>query len=127
MENRTVELRVPATEDMMLVIRLATSGVLLRAGLTLDNVDDVKMAVEEAANCLVRYSGCGSVEIRYELGAKLLKVTLAGDCCRCGGFPRTPDELATIRYILESMVDSVKLAGRDDGLTHIELCKNLPE
>ena len=48
-----VELKLPAEQNMMLVMRLTTAGVVARAGLTVDRMEDVKMAVEEACNCLI--------------------------------------------------------------------------
>ena len=51
--KEAVELSVPASRDMMLVLRLTTAGVIARASLTVDRMDDVKMAVEEACNCLI--------------------------------------------------------------------------
>ena len=49
--KEAVELKVPAEQNMMLVLRLTTAGVVARAGLTVDRMDDVKMAVEEACSC----------------------------------------------------------------------------
>ena len=40
-----VELKLPAEQNMMLVMRLTTAGVVARAGLTVDRMEDVKMAV----------------------------------------------------------------------------------
>ena len=48
-----VELSFPSDKSMMLVLRLTAAGVLARAGLTVDVMDDVKLAVEEACNCLI--------------------------------------------------------------------------
>ena len=53
MQNRTVELSVPAHRDMMLVLRLTTAGVVARAGLGVDRINDVKMAVEEACALII--------------------------------------------------------------------------
>ena len=36
-----VELKLPAEQSMMLVLRLTTAGVVTRAGLTVDRMDDV--------------------------------------------------------------------------------------
>ena len=44
--NKTVDLLVAAQKEMMLIVRMTTLGVLARAGLTLDDMDDMKMAVD---------------------------------------------------------------------------------
>ena len=46
MLKEPVELKLPARQEMMLVLRLTTAGVIARAGLTVDRMDDVKLAVE---------------------------------------------------------------------------------
>ena len=51
--NTPVELKVAADPGMMLVIRLTTAGVVTRAGLTIDAMDNLKIATEEACNCLI--------------------------------------------------------------------------
>lgn len=125
METKTVRLSVPGQNEMMLLVRLTTLGVLARANLTLDAADDVKMAVEEAAACLIRLSRCSSVDIRYEIEAQRLRIQLSGESCAACWQGQTPDELGTIRYILESMVDEVKLSGTETGRSTIELIKRL--
>ncbi len=125
MEARNILLTVPANDAMMLVIRLTTSGVLMRSGLTLDAIDDVKMAVEEAAACLIKFASCSGVHICYAPDDDELHIRLEGERCCKSEITATPGELNTIRYILESMVDRVRLSGCDSGLTTIELFKTL--
>ena len=48
-----IELILPADSNLMLVIRLAAAGVIARAGVTVDRMDELKMAVEEACSCLM--------------------------------------------------------------------------
>lgn len=48
-----VELVVAADAESMLIVRLTAAGVLARAGSTLDKMDSLKSAVEEACTCLV--------------------------------------------------------------------------
>lgn len=123
---KTVELTVPAENEMMICVRLTTSGVVSRVrNLTLDAAEDVKMAVEEACICLIKFSGCNLLSISYEIGASQLQVNVQAECH--GMTPQCPsaDELQTIRFILESFVDGVKLCGKDEGLTRITLQKTL--
>lgn len=52
-ENNSIELILPADRNLMLVIRLTAAGVIARAGITVDRMDELKMAVEEACSCLL--------------------------------------------------------------------------
>ncbi|HCA46455.1 MAG TPA: anti-sigma B factor RsbW, partial [Armatimonadetes bacterium] len=44
----TVKIVLPSRPEYLLVARLATSGVGLRAELTVDDIEDLKVAVAEA-------------------------------------------------------------------------------
>lgn len=48
MNGNTVDLHIPGGESMRLVARLATVGYIASAGLTLDEAEDMKIAVAEA-------------------------------------------------------------------------------
>ena len=48
MNSNTVDLHIPGGESMRLVARLATVGYIASAGLTLDEAEDMKIAVAEA-------------------------------------------------------------------------------
>ena len=118
-----IELNVPAQERMMMCVRLTTSGVLARTDLTLDALEDTRLAVEEACNCLMQFSGCDTLNVCYDLEKGRVAVNVrAKDRCHAKDAPNE-DELYTIRCILLSMVDEVQLSGQSDGITDIQLIK----
>ena len=123
-----IELTVPADRRMMIVIRLTTSGVVARAGLTLDAVEDLKMAVEEACVCLIRHSNCAFVRLSYCIGDGEVSVSVRGEGCgatdRVG--PHSGEEIEIIRCILESMADGVSITERNGCIEAIEMRKRLP-
>ena len=114
--NKRIELTLPADSALMLVIRLTAAGVIARAGITVDRMDDLKLAVEEACNCLMsqarrpeRLHVCFDlaegklgmcVEAAYE-DETLTAEAMKGD--------RTEDDIEIERCILESMVDGVEI------------------
>lgn len=120
-----IQLRIPAEERMMMIIRLTTAGVVARANLTLDAAEDVKLAAEEAAGCLIRFSGCESLCLDYRITGAEMTINLRAECRRSKPLEQGTDELNTVRFILESMVDRVQLSGQEFGLTGIELTKQL--
>ena len=126
MEGCMIELTVPSAHYMMLVIRLTTSGVLARSGLTVDAMEDVKMAAEEACNCLMRSSGCARIHVRYLLEAERFRLHAeAAGCENCANVV-SPDEIDVIRCVLMSMVDDVQLTYEGRRLRGVELVKRLP-
>ena len=52
----TVRLFLPDKPEFLLVARLATSGVGLRAGLTVDDIEDLKVAVAEACTNVINHA-----------------------------------------------------------------------
>jgi serine/threonine-protein kinase RsbW len=125
--QRPIELTLPAESRMLLIIRLITAGVTARAGLTVDAVEDVKMAVEEACNCFLRCACCESLKLSFTTADNVLHIRVevmgrpteyvkpAGDC----------DEVQVIRYILESMMDDAHVIYDGRALSAIEMAKSL--
>ena len=115
-----VELTLPARTSMMLVLRLTTAGVVARAGLTVDRMDDVKLAVEEACSCLIgETAGPERLRLRFEEQDGALRIQVRGE----GGSPSPVGEAEreVVRCILESLVDGVRLDVRDGAIAGAEL------
>lgn len=121
MLKEPVELSLPAQQNMMLVLRLTTAGVIARAGLTVDKMDDVKMAVEEACSCLIgAENGPRRLDVRFVQEESFLKISICGDC-ECGGPVVCEDERTVVSCILESLVDDVKICMREGAVGAIEM------
>ena len=103
-----VELALPARRSMMLVLRLTTAGVVARAGLTVDRMDDVKLAVEEACSSLISEAGGPErLRLRFSEADGALRISVRGE----DGTPAAigADEREVVRCILESLVDGAAL------------------
>ena len=105
-----VELSFPSDKSRMLVLRLTAAGVLARAGLTVDVMDDVKLAVEEACNCLIGQE-CPPDRIlcAFERKDRDLEISVCALGTEVGKCGMEEDELRVVRAILESMVSSVEI------------------
>ncbi|MDO4739556.1 MAG: hypothetical protein Q4A66_02715 [Eubacteriales bacterium] len=126
----TVELSVPAAKEMMLVVRLTTAAVMARVGLSADGMDEMKMAVEEAANCLIQTGCVSSIKLSFVRVPEGVSISLLGvsdECAECTGCDErkkravSADELAVIRCILETMADEVALHEERGCIRAIEL------
>jgi hypothetical protein len=106
---------------------LITAGVTARAGLTVDAVEDVKMAVEEACNCLLRCASCDSLKLKFtsEGGVLHMRVEGMGEATQPHALAGNCDEVQVIRYILESMVDDAHVIYDGSALSAIEMAKSL--
>lgn len=119
MLKEAVELTLPAQQNMMLVLRLTTAGVIARAGLTVDRMDDVKLAVEEACSCLIGAEDAPSrLSLRFSEDESGLRIRVQGECAGCAV---NEDERAVVECILEALVDGVELKLQDDAIEAIEM------
>lgn len=122
-----VDLTVGADSGMMLVIRLTTAGVIARAGLTVDVMDNLKMATEEACNCLIGQEAAPErLFLRFACEDNALRIRISTgecNCCKCGCADET--ELEIVRCVLESLADRVTFDVCDGRIRAIELCANL--
>ena len=124
MLKEPVELKLPAQQNMMLVMRLTTAGVIARAGLTVDRINDVKLAVEEACSCLIQ-AGPKTLCLRFSEDEQGLLIRICGDCACSGAMAE--EELSVVQCILESLVDGVEVRTHGEDVGAISLRVNLPE
>lgn len=61
-----VILRVPAEPTMSRVARLAASGLASLAGCTVDEIEDIKIAVSEVLIALVEHGTGGRIDIQFD-------------------------------------------------------------
>lgn len=93
---------------------MMAAGVASRLGFTLDEVDDLRIAIDELCFCLVGRAGRpGTVEIRYLMSPEGLSVEGTGHFTdRAGEEPR----LSPLSVqILEAVTDECQVEGRPEG------------
>ena len=66
-EARRVELRIPAEPEWVGVARLAAAGIASRLDFSIEDLEDLKLAVAEACNCCIQNGGSGDLRIACEL------------------------------------------------------------
>lgn len=62
-----VRLSVPPEPSMSRVARLAASGLASLAGCTVDEIEDIKIAVSEVLIALIEHGGGARVDLEFEL------------------------------------------------------------
>ena len=74
-----IKLVVPAVSDFISVVRLAISGIASRMNFTIDEVEDIKLAVSEACTNSVRHAydkGVGEIYIDCMLQEETLVISI---------------------------------------------------
>ena len=105
-----VELDVPATAAYVAVVRTATAGLAARFDLTLDRIEDLRIAIDEACTLLIRRpsdSPPDHLSCVFSLAEHSLTVDVTGPDVEL------PDRTAYAWAVLSALVDSLE-SGHED-------------
>lgn len=123
-DSERVVLSVPARGEYARTARLVAAELATRVGMCIDDVDDVRLAVEEAFAYAADRAGAPSVTVAFVLEAgsiELLVGPLPQDCADAEG-GEAGQRYA--RFILESICDEFELLERD-GSCYVRLVKRM--
>jgi serine/threonine-protein kinase RsbW len=117
MRSSDVVLTVPADSSYVCVVRTATSAVCARADFTVDALDDVRLAVDEACALAIADAPAGS-DMTVTLRAEGATVTIDIAAASATGQPVSTTSFAWT--VLTALVDRVQTEVADGSL-HIQL------
>ncbi|MFJ7906254.1 anti-sigma regulatory factor [Kitasatospora sp. NPDC096204] len=101
-----VEVRLPAAGAYLSVLRTATAGLAARLDFTLDEIEDLRIAVDEACAILLQQAVPGSVlSCEFRLVGDSLKVTVSAPTTD-GKAPERDTFAWTVLSALAGEVDS---------------------
>lgn len=104
----TVSVKIPASPAYLQVVRLIAAGLASRLGFNIDEIEDLKIGVDELCAYLTGAQGRrGFLEIDFEVHEGTLKISGSGDF-EAGQKVRT-DLTEFSRMILDTVVDSAAL------------------
>ena len=124
---KKVQLTLPADRSAMVIMRLTTAGVVSYMGMTLDALEDFKMAAEEACNCiLMQQNTYEKINLTFEQFEGGIRLRVEGsDGQGQATQSMASSEVRIIRCILESMVDKVDIKINLSGVQSIAIEKEL--
>ncbi len=106
MSPQTVTLSVPPTPGYLALLRTVVGGCAGREGFTLDQIDDVKMAVDEAAVQLLRSSQGTGISVDVVIQEAALEVHVSADV---KGDTPVIDESSFSWTILQALSDDLRV------------------
>lgn len=124
MSRDSVVLTVPARGEFAKAVRMTAAALVSRLGMSYDEVDDVRMAAEEAFVYAVDSMGDGeSVTLTFQLDDELLELDV---CLGRGGSESGEDAerratLAT--FILDSVCDRYEFTSDETGRRSLRIIK----
>ena len=109
-----VELRIPADSAYLAVLRTATAGLAARLDFTLDDIEDLRIAVDEAcAMVLPQARENSDLTCTFDLAASKLTVAVTAEC----DSPRPPNRDGFAWTVLAALTNEVAAAVDGDKLT----------
>ena len=115
-----IELMLPPDTRLVRVARLVASGVATTAGFDVEELEDLRIAVDELCAALVEGGGGGALSLRFELSP--LAVSVHGSTPTAGAVELEPERLSLSRQILKVVVDEYDIA-QSDGELRVRLRK----
>lgn len=126
MAQDRITLTVPASGEYAKVVRMSAAALVSRLGVSYDEVEDVRMAAEEAFVYATDSSADGDeVTITFLVGDDMIGM----DVC-LGDKPALADEEVETRaayatFILQSVCDRYEFSSDESGRRHLKLEKRL--
>ena len=113
----TIDLAVPANPDYVGLIRSTAAHIAAHADLTIDSIDDLRLAIDEAFAVLIAHKpDGGAVTIRFTIHADRLAIELTGPA----GSP-PPDKSSFAWTVLSALVHEVSAETSSAGLVTLRL------
>lgn len=113
----TIDLAVPAEPEYVGLIRSTAAHIAAHADLTIDAIDDLRLAVDEAFAVLIAHKPeSGAVNIRFTVNSKLLEIHFTGPA----GSPE-PDKSSFAWTVLSALVSEVSSEISSAGLVTLSL------
>jgi serine/threonine-protein kinase RsbW len=121
----TVAVKIPASPQYVHVIRIMAAGLGSRLGFTIDDIDDLKIAVDEVAAYITGAQGRkGTLQINFHIHADRLEI--AGTAHLQPGEQVRSELTAFSRQILDTIVDEAVLQQRDGSPVFLLTKKKIP-
>ena len=109
--NRTLEtvsIKIPASPEYLHVVRLVAAGLASRISFTLEDIEDLKIAVDELSAYVTGGQGrSGTLDISFTLGEDRIEIRGAGHYTK--EYEIRTDLTEFSRMILDTVADSAHL------------------
>lgn len=109
-----VEIRVPADSAYLAILRTATAGIAARMNFTIDDIEDLRIAVDEASSLLLAAAADGTqLTCRFDIDDDALQVMVSVPSDH--GEPPQPGTFAWT--VLTALAGEVDAASTGDTVT----------
>lgn len=119
-----IELALPADTRLLRLVRLVASGLASTAGFDVDELDDLRIAVDEAVAALLEGGDGSRLTLRFDVGGA--EVGMSGSTPASAAEPLDPDRVELSTQILAAVCDEHELVA-GDGVVRVRIAKRRSE
>jgi serine/threonine-protein kinase RsbW len=118
-----IELALPADTRLLRLVRLVASGLASTAGFDVDELDDLRIGVDEAVAALLEGGDGSRLTLRFEISGD--EVGMSGSTPASAG-ALDPDRVELSTQILAAVCDEHELSAAD-GMVRVRIAKRRGE
>ena len=120
----TIELTIPPEPRLLRLVRLVASGLASTAGFDVDELDDLRIAVDEAVSALLEGGAGAPLPLTFRVGDGSVEMSGAVPMADADALDQDRVELST--QILGAVCDEHEL-GVVDGSVRVRICRRAGE
>ncbi|WP_331496718.1 ATP-binding protein [Romboutsia sedimentorum] len=127
----TIKMEITSNPEYVGIIRLITSGIANKIGFSIDDIEDIKVAVSEACTNAIKHSNDNVFYIKYEMLENGLTIEIQD---KGKGYDiestikpdlSNPKENGLGLFIIQTLMDEVSIESKDNEGTIIKMTKYL--
>ncbi len=111
--GETIRLTVPAALEYVRIVRLTASGVASRLGFDVEEIEDLRVAVDELASLVVESANGGDLSVQFAVQDNALRIE--GEAALAAGRADNPRVDDLTAQILAAVVDEWDLSTTEES------------
>ena len=131
MTYETIKMEITANPEYVSIIRLTTSGIANKIGFCIDDIEDLKVAISEACTNAIKHSLEDRFTIIYTMIENGLTIEIIDNGKGYVSKEVSEPDLDNLKesgmglFIIESLMDEVKVESKEGNGTSIKMTKYL--
>lgn len=131
MTCETIKMEITSNPEYVGIIRLTTSGIANKIGFSIDDIEDMKVAVSEACTNAIKHSNDDIFYITYTILENGLTIEISdkGEGYNIENIPQpdleNPKENGLGLFIIQTLMDDVSIESIENQGTTIKMTKYL--